>query len=214
MPNVRVQNFAVSLDGFAAGPHQSLEHPLGVRGPEIFDPFLQTRVWRSMHDLDGGETGVDNEMAERSFANAGAYILGRNMFGPVRGPWPDESWRGWWGEEPPYHVPTFVLTHYPRPPLEMRGGTTFYFVTDGIEAAFAAARQAAGEKDIRIGGGISTVQQFLRAGIIDEMHVALRPVLLGEGENLWQGIDLHALGYKVDEHINGERAVHVFIRRR
>jgi dihydrofolate reductase len=214
MPNVRVNSFAVSLDGFAAGPQQSLEHPLGVRGLEIFDPFIQTRVWRSMNNLEGGETGVDNEMAERSFAGVGAYILGRNMFGPVRGPWPDESWRGWWGENPPYHVPTFVLTHYPRPPLEMQGGTTFHFVTDGIEAALAAAKAAAGEKDVRVGGGVSTVQQFFRAGLVDEMHLALRPVLLGEGENLWHGIDLHALGYKVDEHINGERAVHVFIRRR
>jgi len=214
MPNVRVNSFAVSLDGFAAGPHQSLEHPLGVRGLEIFDPFIQTRVWRSMNHLEGGETGVDNEMAEKSFAGVGAYILGRNMFGPVRGPWPDENWRGWWGENPPYHVPTFVLTHYPRKPLEMQGGTTFHFVTDGIEAALAAAKAAAGEKDVSVGGGVSTVQQFLRAGLIDEMHLALRPVLLGEGENLWHGIDLHALGYKVDEHINGERAVHVFIRRR
>jgi dihydrofolate reductase len=214
MPNVRVNSFAVSLDGFAAGPHQSLEHPLGVRGLEIFDPFIQTRVWRSMNHLEGGETGVDNEMAEKSFAGVGAYILGRNMFGPVRGPWPDESWRGWWGEDPPYHVPTFVLTHYPRKPLEMQGGTTFHFVTDGIEAALAAAKAAAGEKDVRVGGGVSTVQQFFRAGLVDEMHLALRPVLLGGGENLWHGIDLHALGYKVDEHINGERAVHVFIRRR
>jgi len=211
---VRVNSFAISLDGFSAGPNQSLENPLGVRGPEIFESFLQTRVWRSMHELEGGGTGVDNDMAERSFAGVGAYIMGRNMFGPVRGPWPDESWRGWWGEDPPYHVPTFVLTHHARKPLEMEGGTTFYFVTEGIEAAMNAAKKAAGEKDVRIGGGVSTVQQYLRAQVIDEMHLALAPVLLGEGENLWQGIDLHALGYKVDEHIQGERALHVFIRRR
>jgi dihydrofolate reductase len=213
MSRVRVQSFAVSLDGFAAGPRQDLENPLGVRGPEIFDSFLQTRVWRAMHDLEGGETGVDNEMAERGFRDIGAWILGRNMFGPVRGPWPDDSWRGWWGEEPPYHVPAFVLTHHPRKPLEMKGGTTFYFVTDGIEAALAAAKKAAGDKDVRVGGGVSTVQQFLRAGLIDEMHLAVCPILLGEGENLWRDIDLHALGYKVDEHVAGERALHMIIRR-
>jgi len=210
----RVNSFAISLDGFSAGPNQSLENPLGVRGPEIFESFLQTRVWRSMHELEGGGTGVDNDMAERSFAGVGAYILGRNMFGPVRGPWPDESWRGWWGEDPPYHVPTFVLTHHARKPLEMEGGTTFYFVTDGIEAAMNAAKKAAGEKDVRIDGGVSTVQQYLRAQLIDEMHLALASVLLGEGENLWRGLDLHALGYKVDEHVQGERALHLFIRRR
>ncbi len=213
MSRVRVQSFAISLDGFAAGPHQDIDNPLGVRGPEIFDSFLQTRVWRAMHDLEGGETGVDNEMAERGFHGLGAWILGRNMFGPVRGPWPDENWRGWWGEEPPYHVPTFVLTHHARKPLEMKGGTTFYFVTDGIEAALDAAKKAAGDRDVRVGGGVSTVQQFLRAGLIDEMHLAMRPILLGEGENLWRGIDLHALGYKVDEHVTGERALHVFIRK-
>jgi dihydrofolate reductase len=211
---VRVNSFAISLDGFSAGPNQSLENPLGVRGPEIFESFLQTRVWRSMHELEGGGTGVDNDMAERSFAGVGAYIMGRNMFGPVRGPWPDESWRGWWGEDPPYHVPTFVLTHHARKPLEMEGGTTFYFVTEGIEAAMNAAKKAAGEKDVRIGGGVSTVQQYLRAQLIDEMHLALAPVILGEGENLWRGLDLYTLGYKVDEHIQGERALHVFIRRR
>ena len=214
MSRVRVNSFAISLDGFSAGPNQSLENPLGVRGPEIFESFLQTRVWRSMHELEGGGTGVDNDMAERSFAGVGAYILGRNMFGPVRGPWPDESWRGWWGEDPPYHVPTFVLTHHARKPLEMEGGTTFYFVTDGIEAAMNAAKKAAGEKDVRIGGGVSTVQQYLRAQLIDEMHLALAPVLLGEGENLWRGLDLYTLGYKVDEHVQGERALHLFVRRR
>jgi len=211
---VRVNSFAISVDGFSAGPNQSLQNPLGVRGIEIFDSFIQTRVWRSMQALEGGETGVDNDMAERSFAGVGAYILGRNMFGPVHGPWPDESWRGWWGEDPPYHVPTFVLTHHARKPLEMEGGTTFYFVTEGIDAAMIAAKKAAGQKDVRIGGGVSTVQQFLRAQLIDEMHLALAPVLLGEGENLWRGIDLHALGYKVDEHVQGERALHLFVRRR
>ena len=214
MSRVRVNSFAISLDGFSAGPNQSLENPLGVRGPEIFESFLQTRVWRSMHELEGGGTGVDNDMAERSFAGVGAYIMGRNMFGPVRGPWPDESWRGWWGEDPPYHVPTFVLTHHARKPLEMEGGTTFYFVTEGIEAAMNAAKKAAGEKDVRIGGGVSTVQQYLRAQLIDEMHLALAPVLLGEGENLWRGLDLYTLGYKVDEHVQGERALHLFVRRR
>ena len=213
MSQVRVSNFFISLDGFAAGPNQDLANPLGVRGAELADPFFQTRVWRSMHALEGGETGVDNDFAERSMTGNGAWILGRNMFGPVRGPWPDESWRGWWGEEPPYHVPTFVLTHHARSPLEMEGGTTFYFVTDGIDAALAAAKKAAGDKNIRIGGGVSTVQQFLRAQLIDEMHLAVSPITFGAGENLWRGIDLHALGYKVDEHVMGERALHVFIRR-
>jgi dihydrofolate reductase len=213
MPRVRVSNLFISLDGFAAGPDQDLANPLGVRGPELADSFFQTRVWRAQRGLEGGETGVDNDFAERSMSGNGAWILGRNMFGPVRGPWPDESWRGWWGENPPYRVPTFVLTHYARKPIEMEGGTTFYFVTDGIEAALSAAQKAAGEKDVRIGGGVSTVQQFLRARLIDEMHLAVSPVVFGAGENLWRGIDLHALGYKTDEHVMGERALHVFIRR-
>ena len=177
--------------------------------------FFQTRAWRTMHDLgDDGDTGVDNRMAEQGFANIGAWILGRNMFGPIRGPWPDDSWRGWWGDEPPYHVPTFVLTHHARSSLEMQGGTTFHFVTDGIDAALARAQRAAGKRDVRIGGGVATIRQFLQARLIDEMHLAVRPVLLGEGESLWSGLDLAALGYECANAESGERAMHVTIRRR
>ncbi len=215
MSIVCVRSFGVSLDGFAAGLDQSLEQPLGVRGPELMEWFFNTRVWRDMHGLGGGgETGVDNRMAELGFQNVGAWILGRNMFGPVRGPWPDESWRGWWGDEPPYHVPTFVLTHHSRPPLQMQGGTTFHFVTDGIDAALARAKEAAGGRDVRIGGGVATIRQFLQARLIDEMSLAVRPILLGEGESLWSELDARALGYEVAEHVPGERAVHVTLRRR
>jgi len=215
MSKLRVQSFAVSIDGFGAGPSQSLQNPLGVRGPELMEWFFPTRFFRRMHaGRDDGETGTDNAMAEQGFVNLGAWILGRNMFGPVRGPWPDESWRGWWGEEPPYHVPVFVLTHYPRAPLNMEGGTEFRFVTDGIHAALEQAKAAAGGRDVRLGGGVSTVRQYLQAGLIDELHLAIRPVLMGSGEALWQGIDLHALGYECAKHVAGERALHVFLRKR
>jgi dihydrofolate reductase len=210
---VRVLSFGVSLDGFAAGPNQSLENPLGVRGPELMQWFFPTRVWQTMHGHDGGETGIDNGMAARGFEGIGAWILGRNMFGPVRGPWPDESWKGWWGDEPPYHVPVFVLTHHPRPPLRMKGGTEFRFVTEGIENALEEARAAAGERDVRIGGGAATIRQYLQARLIDELHLALRPVLLGAGEPLWNGLDLRALGYACEETIAGERATHLILRR-
>jgi dihydrofolate reductase len=167
-----------------------------------------------MHGLDGGEEGIDNGMAEHGFENIGAWILGRNMFGPVRGPWPDESWKGWWGDEPPYHVPVFVLTHYPRAPLEMKGGTTFHFVTDGIHAALERAKAAAGGRDVRVGGGVSTVRQFVQARLLDELHLAMRPVLLGEGEALFAGLDWRAAGYECFRHAAGERAMHVFLRRK
>ncbi|MDQ6738543.1 MAG: dihydrofolate reductase family protein [Gemmatimonadota bacterium] len=214
MPKIRVLNFALSLDGYAAGPDQDLENPLGVNGPELMEWFFPTRVCRQKLGFGGDETGVDNGIAEQGFGELGAWILGRNMFGPVRGPWPDESWKGWWGEEPPYHVPVFVLTNYDRPPLEMAGGTVFHFVTEGIHAALDLARKAAGEKDVRIGGGVSTVRQYLRAGLIDDMHLAVRPVLLGAGESLWHGLDMRALGYACTRQIVGERANHVFIERR
>jgi len=214
MSIVRVQSFGVSVDGYGAGPDQDLQNPLGVRGPELMQWFFPTRMWRQMNGLGDGETGVDNTMAERGFVGIGAWILGRNMFGPVRGPWPDESWRGRWGEEPSYHAPVFVLTHYPRPPLVMQGGTVFHFVTDGIHSALEQAREAAGGKDVRIGGGASTVRQYLAEKLVDEMHVAVRPVLMGKGEPLWQGLDLHALGYECAEFVAGERAMHLFIRRR
>ncbi len=214
MSKLRVQSFGVSLDGFGAGPNQSLENPLGVRGPELMEWFFPTRVFGQMHGQGGGETGTDNAMAEQGFAGIGAWILGRNMFGPVRGPWPDESWRGWWGEEPPYHVPVFVLTHYPRAPLKMAGGTEFRFVTEGIHAALEQAKAAAGGRDVRLGGGVGTVRQYLQAGLVDELHLAVRPVLLGTGEHLWHGIDMHALGYECTKYVPGERAVHVFLSKR
>jgi dihydrofolate reductase len=211
---VRVQSFAISIDGYGAGPNQDLHNPLGVNGPELMDWFFHTRVWRQMHQQPDGETGVDNEIAERSFAGVGAWILGRNMFGPVRGPWPDHSWKGWWGEEPPYHVPVFVLTHHPRAPLEMAGGTVFRFVTDGIESALRQATIAAEGRDVRVGGGVSTIRQCLRAGLIDELHLAIRPVLLGAGEHLLRDVDLRSLGYECDRYVPGERATHVFLRKR
>jgi dihydrofolate reductase len=214
MMKVSVLCFATSLDGYSAGPHQDLQNPLGVGGADIFEWFFHTRAWRKMHGHEDGETGIDNQMAERGFANIGAWILGRNMFGPVRGPWPDESWKGWWGDEPPYHTPAFVLTHHARPVLRMKGGTDFHFVTDGIESALAQAKAAAGGRDVRIGGGAATVRQFLQARLVDEIHLAWRPVLLGSGENLWYGLDLRALGYEVAETIAGERATHVIVRRR
>ena len=176
--------------------------------------FFHTRTWRAKQGQPGGETGVDDEIARRGFDSLGAWILGRNMFGPVRGSWPDESWRGWWGDEPPYHVPTFVLTHHPRPPLVMAGGTVFHFVTGGIRAALEQATAAAAGRDVRLGGGVATVRQYLQAGLVDEMHLAVRPVLLGAGEQLLGGIDLRALGYECAETVAGERATHVFVRRR
>ena len=211
MSKVRVESFGISMDGFSAGPRQSLENPLGERGPELMGWAFPTRFFTKMFGKEGGETGVDNGVAEKGFENVGAWILGRNMFGPVRGPWPDESWRGWWGEEPSYHCPVFVLTHHARKPLELTG-TTFHFVTGGIHEALERAKQAAGGKDVRIGGGTSTVRQYLREGLIDEAHLAVRPVLLGEGENLYAGLDLSR--YEVAKHVFGERAMHVFLRRK
>ena len=214
MPTVRVQSFAVSIDGFGAGPNQNLEHPLGVGGLSMMEWLFPTRTFRQMQRKDGGETGIDDGFAARGMAGMGAWILGRNMFGPVRGPWPDESWKGWWGEEPPYHVPTFVLTHHARAPIPMKGGTEFRFVTDGIESALRQAKTVAGDRDIRIGGGVSTVRQYLQAGLIDELHLAMAPVLLGKGEALLTGLDLPALGYECTELIAGERATHVILRKR
>jgi dihydrofolate reductase len=214
MSKLRVQSFAVSIDGFGAGPDQDLQNPLGVRGRELMEWYFQTRSWRRMHGLEGGETGVDDGMAEQGLAGIGAWILGRNMFGPVRGPWPDESWRGWWGEEPPYHTPVFVLTHHARAPIPMAGGTEFRFVTEGIHAALGQAIAAAGPLDVRLGGGVSTIRQYLSAGLVDEMYLAVRPVLLGTGENLLGGLDLRTLGYECATHVAGERAMHVMVRRR
>ena len=214
MSKLRVQSFAVSLDGYGAGPNQSLQNRLGVNGPKLMEWFMSTTVWRKMQGQEGGETGVDNAMAELGFANVGASILGRNMFGPVRGPWPDDEWKGWWGDEPPYHTPVFVLTHHARAPLTMAGGTVFHFVTEGIHAALEMARAAAGDRDVRLGGGVATVREYLQAGLIDELHLAVSPVLLGAGESLFAGLDLPALGYVCDKSVAGERANHVFLRKR
>jgi dihydrofolate reductase len=214
MSKLRVQSFSVSIDGYGAGPNQDLQNPLGVRGTELMEWFFPTRVFRRMYGDGDGETGTDNAMAEQGFANIGAWILGRNMFGPVRGPWPDENWKGWWGEEPPYHTPVFVLTHHPRPPLRMAGGTEFRFVTQGIRAALEQATAAAKGLDIRLGGGVTTIREYLRAGLIDELHFAIRPVLLGSGEQLWNDIDMRALGYECQRYVAGERAAHVFLGKR
>jgi dihydrofolate reductase len=212
---LRVAGFTISIDGFGAGPGQDLEHPLGVGGPELFDWAFATRTFRRIHGEEGGDTGVDDDFARRSFEGIGAWILGRNMFGPVRGPWPDEAWRGWWGEEPPYRVPVFVLTHHPRAPLAMKGGTVFRFVTSGIEDALRMAREAAGGRDVRLGGGVSTIRAYLRAGLVDELHLVIAPVLLGSGEHLLGGLDLRALGYECVEHVSGKRAAaHVTLRKR
>lgn len=214
MSRLRVQSFSISLDGFGAGPGQSLEHPLGVGGHALHGWALPTRTFqRRVFGRDGGTDGTDEDFAARGFDHLGAWILGRNMFGPVRGPWPDESWRGWWGDDPPYHVPVFVLTHHPRAPLEMQGGTVFHFVTDGIEAALRRAREAAGGRDVRVGGGVATIRQYLQAGLVDEMHLAISPVLLGTGEPLLAGLDLPALGYRVREHVATPLATHVVFAR-
>ena len=213
MSKLRVHSIGMSLDGYAAGPNQSLEAPLGVGGQSVFEWFFATRYWNAMHGKPGGEIGPDDDVAAKGFENIGAWILGRNMFGPVRGPWPDESWKGWWGHNPPYHVPAFVLTHHARKPLIMEGGTTFYFITEGIEQALARAREAAQGKDVRVGGGAATIRQYLRAKLIDEMHIACAPTLLGSGEPLLSGIDLPALGYRVASRIASPRATHVTIVR-
>jgi len=213
MTRVRVNAYGISLDGYGAGPDQDLENPMGRGGMALHEWVFPTRTFGTMIGRDGGEIGIDDGFAARGFENLGAWILGRNMFGPVRGPWPDDSWKGWWGEEPPYHVPVFVLTHHARPPLDMAGGTVFHFVTDGIESALDRAREAADGRDIRVGGGADTIRQYLRAGLIDEMHLAVGPVLLGQGEALFEGIDLPGLGYRVAEQVAGERANHIIVKK-
>jgi dihydrofolate reductase len=213
MGKVRVAAFSVSLDGFGAGLRQDLNHPVGEGGLELFSWFQKTEAFRKMHGQEGGSKDIDNDFATQSFENVGAWILGRNMFGPVRGPWDGDSWKGWWGDNPPYHVPTFVLTHHARSPLVMEGGTTFHFVTDGLESALKQAKEAADGKDVRIGGGVSVIRQYLTAGKIDEMHLAFPPVFLGEGEHLFSGINLAGLGLKPFRTVNGENAMHVLLKR-
>jgi len=213
MSKVRVAGFSLSLDGYGAGPEQSLQDPLGKGGRELHRWFFGTKTFKTMFGQEGGSDGVDEDYAHRSMDNFGAFILGRNMFGPVRGEWPDDSWKGWWGHNPPYHAPTFILTHFPRDPIVMEGGTTFYFVTDGIESALDRAKAAAGDRDVKIGGGVSTVRQYLQAGLIDELHFAISPVLLGRGEAMFAGIDLPALGFSVTESATTELATHVVLGR-
>lgn len=219
MSKLRVACFSISLDGYGAGPDQSLENPLGVRGLEVHGWVFGTRTFQRMHaDFAGeligdepGREGVDDDFAARGFENVGAWILGRNMFAPSRGPWVDDGWKGWWGENPPYHVPVFVHTHHARAPIPMAGGTTFHFVTDGIHAALDRAREAAGGRDVRLGGGVATIRQYLTAGLVDELHLAISPVLLGRGEHLLGGLDLPALGYKCTQQVPGEKATHVVV---
>jgi dihydrofolate reductase len=213
MPKLRVHAYSVSIDGFAAGPLQNLENPLGVGGEQLHEWVFGTATFQRIHGNGEGSTGVDDTFAARGFEGIGAWILGRNMFGPVRGPWPDESWRGWWGESPPYHVPVYVLTHHARAPLAMDGGTTFHFVTGGIHEALERAKESAGALDVRLGGGVATVRQYLQEKLIDELHLAIAPVLLGSGEALFAGLDWLKLGYRVTEHATTPRALHVVLTR-
>lgn len=213
MSKTTVRAFSVSLDGFGAGPDQDMKNPLGIRGEELHEWMYPTKMFQSMTGKDGGTEGTDNDFAEKSMENIGAWIMGRNMFGPIRGPWPDDAWKGWWGEEPPYQVPVYVLTHHEREPITMKGGTTFYFVTEGIESALEKARKVSNGKDIRIGGGVSTIRQFLIAGLIDEMHLAISPVFLGSGEHVFEGVDLPGLGFTVMITTYGEKAHHVILKK-
>jgi dihydrofolate reductase len=213
MAKLRIHNLTMSLDGYAAGPEQGVDAPLGVGGERLHQWAFATKAFREHLGMEGGHTGVDHDLAVRDRDGIGATIMGRNMFGPIRGEWPDEEWKGWWGENPPYHVPVFVLTHYPRKSVEMAGGTTFHFVTGGIEDALKRAKEAAGSKDVRIGGGVETVRQYLRAGLVDEMHVAISPILLGSGEHLLSGLDLPALGYQVREQASSQGAMHVVVEK-
>ena len=213
MTRVRVENFTLSLDGYGAGPDQGADHPLGVGGEALHDWLVGTRNWLRAHGKEGGTTGIDDDFAARSSRDVGAWIMGRNMFGPVRGPWPDTSWNGWWGKSPPFHAPVFVLTHHARPPIRMEGGTTFHFVTGGIREALDRARGAAEGRDVQIGGGADTIRQYLRAGLIDELHVAIAPVVLGRGERLFEGVDLRAAGYEIVQFAASEKATHVVLGR-
>jgi dihydrofolate reductase len=214
MTKLRVHSFSISLDGYGAGPNQSVDNPLGVGAMALHQWAFATRTFQKMFGNEGGATGVDDDFAARGFSNIGAWILGRNMFGPIRGEWPDDNWKGWWGDNPPYHVPVFVLSHYARASIPMAGGTTFHFVTDGIQAALARAREAANGQDVRLGGGVATIQQYLRARLIDELHLAISPTLLGSGENLFAGLDAAALGYHCIEQVPSANVTHVILARK
>ncbi len=213
MTRLRVHSFSISLDGFGAGPKQDIDNPLGVGGVALHEWAFATRTFQQMFGNGGGSTGVDDDFAARGFSNIGAWIIGRNMFGPIRGEWPDDNWKGWWGENPPYHVPVFVLSHHPRASFTMAGGTTFHFVTDGMQSALARARESANGRDVRLGGGVATIQQYLRARLIDEMHLAVAPTLLGSGERLFAGLDAVALGYRCTEHVSTAAVTHIVITR-
>ncbi len=213
MTKLRVHSFSISLDGFGAGPKQDVDNPLGVGGVALHEWAFATRTFQQMFGNGGGSTGVDDDFAARGFSNIGAWIIGRNMFGPIRGEWPDDNWKGWWGENPPYHVPVFVLSHHPRATFTMAGGTTFHFVTDGIQSALARAKESADGRDVRLGGGVATIQQYLRARLIDEMHLAVAPTLLGSGEHLFAGLDAVALGYRCTEHVSTAAVTHIVITR-
>jgi dihydrofolate reductase len=214
VPKLRVHCFAVSIDGYGAGPRQGLDNPLGVGGFGLHRWMIGTRTFRAMHGEDGGATGADDDFAARGVANIGAWILGRNMFGPIRGSWPDHAWKGWWGDDPPYHTPVFVLTHHARPCIVMEGGTSFHFVTDGAQAALRRAFQAADGCDVRLGGGVATIRQYLQARLVDELHLAISPVLLGSGEHLLTGIDAPRLGYECTERVPTAGATHVVLTKR
>jgi dihydrofolate reductase len=214
MSKVKVAAFSISLDGFGAGTNQGRENPLGERGEELHEWIIPTKMFQKMMRKEGGSEGIDNDFAEKSMENIGAWIMGRNMFGPIRGAWPNDEWKGWWGEEPPYHVPVFVLTNYSREPVKMKGDTTFHFITDGIESALEKAKKVSNGKDIRIGGGVSTIRQFLQAGYIDEIHFAFSPVFLGSGEHLFSEIDLLKLGFKQIQKINGEKVAHIILTKK
>jgi dihydrofolate reductase len=214
MSKLRVHGFTISLDGYGAGPNQDLDNPLGVGGVALHEWAFATRTFRQMFGSGGGTSGIDDDCAARGFTNIGAWIMGRNMFGPIRGPWPDDAWKGWWGDSPPYHTPVFVLTNHPRTSITMNGGTSFHFVTDGIHAALKRAAEAANDQDIRLGGGVATIRQYLRAGLVDEMHLAISPVLLGSGEHLLVGIDTLKLGYQCTEYTPTKNATHVVLTKR
>lgn len=211
MQKIRVANFSISIDGFGAGPKQDINNPLGIGGMDLHQWFFPTDVFQKMHSGKEGETGKDNDYAAGAFRNVGAFIMGRNMFGPIRGNWPDDNWKGWWGKNPPFHCPVYVLTNHSRESINMEGGTTFHFVAEGIEKALELAKQSANDKDVKIGGGVNTIRQYMIAKLIDEMHIVISPVILGSGEQLFENIDLIKLGYKCIENTLTKRAMHIIL---